>query len=113
MQNELFARCVARAQQEPDEIEPAAEAESGAQDHLGCGFWSEDSDEWKTDGMALGAIGVDPDTNAAVMLCATYHLSAFASREESTAPLWDTADLFPDFTVFAKVRGSEGTGRAV
>lgn len=56
--------------------------------------------------MALGALGMDLDTNAAIMLCATYHLSAFtSSREESTTPQWETADLFLDISVFTKVGG--------
>lgn len=93
--------------QEPDAIDPLAAAENGGQDHLGCGYWSEENDAWKTDGMALGALGVDPDTKAAMILCTTYHLSAFASREESTTPLWDSADLFIGVSVFAKVSGCE------
>eukprot|EP00752_Nemacystus_decipiens_P006052 g5462.t2 len=73
---------------------------SGA--YLGCGYWSANGGVWKTDGMALGALGVNPDTNAAVMQCATFHLSAFGSREDSAAPQWNTADLFTDFRILAK-----------
>ncbi|CAM9187348.1 unnamed protein product, partial [Hapterophycus canaliculatus] len=87
---------------EPYAIEPGTEAKYGGQHHLGCGYWSEDSDAWKTYGMALGSLGVDLDTNAAIMLCTTYHLSAFASREESTTPQWGTDDLFMDVSVFVK-----------
>lgn len=78
--------------------------------YLGCGYWSENEGVWKTAGMALGALGVNPDTNAAVMQCATYHLSAFASREDSTTPQWNTADLFiTDYRVLAKVWNAELT----
>lgn len=53
--------------------------------------------------MALGALGVNPDTKFAVMQCTTFHLSAFAGREDSTTPQWNTADLFIDFRILAKV----------
>lgn len=71
--------------------------------YLGCGYWSEDDNGWRTDGIALGALGVNPDTNIAVMQCATFHLSAFSSHEDSTTPQWNTADLFIDFRILAKV----------
>ncbi len=56
--------------------------------------------------MALGALAVDPETDSTVMQCSTYHLSAFASREESTTPQWNIADLLTGFSILAKV----GTG---
>lgn len=78
--------------------------------HLGCGYWSEDGGGWQTDGMALGALGVDPDTSTTVMQCATCHLSAFASRGGSAAPQWNTANLFTDFRILAEVRNAELRG---
>lgn len=72
-------------------------------EHLGCGYWAEDGGFWRTDGMALGALGMDPDTDNTVLQCATYHLSAFASREDSTAPQWNTADLLTGFSILAEV----------
>ena len=73
-------------------------------EHLGCGYWVEDGEYWRTDGMALGALGMDPDTENIFIQCATYHLSAFASREDATAPQWSTADLLTGFSILAEVR---------
>lgn len=75
--------------------------------YLGCGYWSENDGVWKTDGMALGTLGINPDTDAAVMQCATFHLSALASREDSTTPQWNTADLLTDFRILGKVGNAE------
>ncbi|CAM9110513.1 unnamed protein product [Ectocarpus fasciculatus] len=70
--------------------------------HVGCAYWSEVSGDWKTDGMVLAALGVAlDDTHAVVVECATFHLSAFAGREDSTTPTWSTADL-TDFSLLAE-----------
>ena len=57
--------------------------------------------------MALGAVGANPETSTTVMQCATFHLSAFASREDSATPQWSTADLFNGFRILAMVRNAE------
>lgn len=81
-------------------------------EHLGCGYWSEDGGGWRTDGMVLGALEGNPETNNAVALCATFHLSAFASREDSTTPQWNTAELLTGWTILAQVgQGLQGMPR--
>ena len=72
-------------------------------EHLGCGYWTEDGGYWGTDGMSLGALEMDPSTENIVMQCATYHLSAFASQQDSTTPQWNTADLLTGFSILAQV----------
>ncbi|CAM9100172.1 unnamed protein product [Ectocarpus sp. 8 AP-2014] len=80
---------------------PEVEGEN-ALSHVGCAYWSEDSGDWKADGMVLAALGVTLDnTHSVVVECATFHLSAFAGREDSTTPTWSTADL-TDFSVLAE-----------
>ncbi|CAN0463201.1 unnamed protein product, partial [Ectocarpus sp. 12 AP-2014] len=70
--------------------------------HVGCAYWSEDSGDWKTDGMVLAALGATLDnTRSVVVECATFHLSAFAGREDSTTPTWSTTDL-TDFSILAE-----------
>lgn len=54
--------------------------------------------------MSLGALELDSDTGSIAIQCVTYHLSAFASRGDSTTPQWNTVDLLTDFSVLAKVR---------
>lgn len=53
--------------------------------------------------MALGSLGRDLDSSAAVIQCATYHLTAFTSRVDSTTPQWNTLDLVTDFNILAQV----------
>lgn len=86
------------------QVDMEVRGENEAQrDYLGCGYWSEGSGGWRTDGMALGSLGDHPDTNTAVIQCATFHLSTFASREDSATPQWNRDDLFIDFRLLAKV----------
>ncbi len=75
-----------------------------ASEHWGCGYWSEAGGTWRADGMSLGGLTLDPDTGSVAIRCVTYHLSAFASRGDSTTPQWSTADLFTDISMLAKVR---------
>lgn len=76
--------------------------------HVGCAYWSEDGD-WKTDGMVLAAL----DEALDVVECATFHLSAFAGREDLTTPTWSTADL-TDFSILAEVnQGHYGEPRTL
>ncbi|CBJ29023.1 conserved unknown protein [Ectocarpus siliculosus] len=89
---------------EPDAIDLGADIEKGDVGHLGCGYWSEESGSWETDGVVLGSLERDLDSTAAVIQCATYHLTAFTSRVDSTTPQWNTLDLVTDFTVLAQVR---------
>lgn len=54
--------------------------------------------------MVVGSIGLEElGGNAALVGCDTFHLSAFASRQDSTTPQWSTADLLTDFSVWGQV----------
>lgn len=53
--------------------------------------------------MVLGTIRMELDGIAAVVECDTFHLSAFASRQDSTSPQWSTADLLAGFSIFREV----------
>lgn len=75
--------------------------------HLGCGYWSEENGDWRTDGVVLGAIRMEQDGVAASVDCDTFHLSAFASRQDSTTPQWSTADLLTDFSIIGEVGRGE------
>ncbi|CAM9396526.1 unnamed protein product [Ectocarpus sp. 4 AP-2014] len=80
---------------------PEVEGENSLS-HVGCAYWSENSGDWKTDGMVLATLGATLDnTHSVVVECATFHLSAFAGREDSTTPTWSTADL-TDFSILAE-----------
>ena len=94
--------------QDSESIEVGLETE-GLVGHLGCGYWSEEESDWRTDGMVLGSIGAELGGNAALVECNTFHLSAFASRQDSTTPQWSTADLLIDFSVFGEVRVRNST----
>ena len=89
-------------------IDVELEAE-GPVGHLGCGFWSEDSGDWRTDGMVLGAIETAQDGEATLVECDTFHLSAFTSRQDATTPQWSTVDLLEDFSILSKVRRGKTT----
>ena len=71
--------------------------------HLGCGYWSEDESDWKTDGTVIGGVKMEPGRDVALVECDTFHLSAFTSRRDSTTPEWSTADLLTDLRIFKEV----------
>ena len=71
--------------------------------HLGCGYWSEDRNDWRTDGIVLGSIGMELGEKAAFVECDTFHLSAFTSRQDSTTPQWTTSDLLTGFSISGEV----------
>ncbi|CAM9100098.1 unnamed protein product [Ectocarpus sp. 8 AP-2014] len=95
---------------EPDAVDLGADIDKDDIGYLGCGYWSEESGSWETDGVVLGSLGWDLDSTAAVIQCATYHLTAFTSRVDSTTPQWNTLDLVTDFTILAQYGAESWAG---
>ncbi|CAM9609633.1 unnamed protein product, partial [Ectocarpus fasciculatus] len=95
---------------EPDTIDLGGDIDKNDVGHLGCGYWSEESGTWETDGMALGSLGRDLDSSATVIQCATYHLTAFTSRVDSTTPQWNMLDLVTDFNILAQYGAESWAG---
>ncbi|CAM9181833.1 unnamed protein product, partial [Ectocarpus sp. 8 AP-2014] len=64
-----------------------------------CVYWSENSNEWKVDGVVLGYSTVEVDGTSSTT-CWTFHLSPFGIAEEQSASIqWITADQLTDTNV--------------
>ncbi|CAM9843656.1 unnamed protein product, partial [Ectocarpus sp. 4 AP-2014] len=69
-----------------------------------CVYWSENSNEWKVDGVVLGYSTVEVDGTSSIS-CWTFHLSPFGIAEEQSASIqWITADQLTDTDVLRQVR---------
>ncbi|CBJ26668.1 hypothetical protein Esi_0040_0095 [Ectocarpus siliculosus] len=64
-----------------------------------CAYWSEVSNEWKSDGIVLGS-STNEVGGASSITCSTFHLSPFAiAQEQSASVQWITADRLTDTNV--------------
>lgn len=71
---------------------------------LGCVYWSETSNQWSVDGVALEGVSLELDGTSTIT-CRTFHLSPFAIADEtSEAVERSSIPLLGDTNAFLEVR---------
>jgi len=69
-----------------------------------CKYWSESSQEWRLDGIALGSVSPEMDGTSTIV-CWTFHLSPFGvAQEESGRIEWSSTVQSPSVDIVGEVR---------